>query len=188
MEKALRHAAKVQLVQAMLQGHSWRKAMHVAGIQVSRATAYRFRQAVLAQGEEALCEKRAGHPSKVRGAVRAWLEDYYQQHPRALGKAVQALLEDHCGVRISVTHLNRVRAALTGATRRGEKSARSVAGWGRQSPPVGCSSGIAPASNTGGGAPHPGGCISASPAGASHRQNATAIPADAALSRGVLAT
>ncbi len=123
MEEALRHAAKVQLVQAMLQGHSWRKAIQVAGIQVSRATAYRFRQVVLAQGEEALREKRAGHPSKVRGAARTWLEAYYQHHPRAPGKAVQALLEEQCGVRVSVTHLNRMRAALTGATRAGEKSA-----------------------------------------------------------------
>jgi hypothetical protein len=65
-------------------------------------------------------ERRQGHPSKVCGAVRTWLEDYYQQHHRALGKAVQALLEEQCGVRVSVTHLNRLRATLTGATRWGK--------------------------------------------------------------------
>ncbi len=51
------------------------------------------------------------------------------------------------GVRVRVTHLNRVRAALTRATRRGEKSARCVGGWGWWSPPVGRRSGIEPASN-----------------------------------------
>ena len=61
-----------------------------------------------------------GNASKVRGAVRTWLEAYYQHHPRASGKAVQALLEEQSGVRVSVTHLNRLRAVLLGATRTGE--------------------------------------------------------------------
>ncbi len=48
------------------------------------------------------------------------LEGYYQHHPHASGKVVQALLEERCGVRVSVTYLNRAQAALTRATRRGE--------------------------------------------------------------------
>jgi transposase len=119
--QATDHAvAKMQVGRAMLQGCSWQEAVQAAGVQMSRATAYRVRQRMLAHGEDALGERRQGHPTKVCGAVRTWLEGYYQQHPHAPGKAVQALLEGQCGRRVSVTHLDRVRAALTGATHRGK--------------------------------------------------------------------
>jgi transposase len=120
MQETAHDVAKIQVGRAMLQGCSWREAVQAAGVQMSRATAYRLRQRMLAHGEDALGERRQGHPTKVRGAVRIWLVGYYQQHPHAPGKAVQALLEGQCGMRVSVTHLNRVRAALTGATHRGK--------------------------------------------------------------------
>jgi hypothetical protein len=75
---------------------------------------------MLEGGAEAVHDRRQGHAVNVCGAVRTWLEGYYQQHSRAPGKAVQALLEERYGVRVSVTHLNRIRAALLGATRRGK--------------------------------------------------------------------
>jgi transposase len=112
--------AKREVGRAMLQGRSWREAVQTAGVQMSRATAYRLCQRMLTHGEDAIGERRQGQPTKVCGAIRAWLEGYYQQHSRAPGRAVQALLKAHAGVRISVTHLNRIRAALTRATRRGE--------------------------------------------------------------------
>lgn len=116
--------AKREVGRAMLQGRSWREAVQTAGVQMSRATAYRLRQRMLAHGEDAIGERRQGQPTKVCGAIRAWLEGYYQQHSQAPGRAVQALLEAHHGVRVSVTHLNRVRATLTGATRRGGEISR----------------------------------------------------------------
>ena len=66
--------AKTQVGRAMLQGHAWREAMQTAGLHMSRATAYR--QRMLAQGEDGTGERRQGHPSKVCGAVRTWLEGY----------------------------------------------------------------------------------------------------------------
>ncbi len=175
MQAADQDAANIQVGRAMLQGDSWREAVQAAGVQMSRATAYRLRQRVLVSGAESWYDGRQGHPSKVCGAVRTWLEDYYQHHPRAPGKVVQALLEEQSGVRVSVTHLNRVRAALTGTVRRGEKSARSVAGRGRWSPPVGRNPGNQPPSNVGGGPSHPGGCATAAPTGMGHRQDATIL-------------
>src|SRR5260221_10719117 len=64
----------------------------------------------------------AGAAAKLMGLSRRRfrLEGYYQHHPHASGKVVQALLEERCGVRGSVTYLNRAQAALTRATRRGE--------------------------------------------------------------------
>ena len=72
---AFDHAvAKREVGRAMLQGCSWREAVQAAGVQMSRATAYRLRQRMLAGGEEAVHDRRQGHASKVRGAVRTWLE------------------------------------------------------------------------------------------------------------------
>ncbi len=176
--------AKVQLVQAMLQGHSWQEARHVAGIQVSRATAYRLRQRVLSHGEDAVRDGRAGHPFKVCGAVRAWLEAYYQQHPRAPGSVVQALLEEQCSVRVSVTHLNRMRAALTGATRTGGKSVRCVAGRNGWAPQAFRSARDKPAPDLGGCPANAGGASDSSPTGTGHRPHAATLPADPALSGG----
>lgn len=184
MHVADQAVANMQVGRTMLQGYSWREAVQATGLQVSRATAYRQRQRLLAGGEAVWHDRRQGHATKVRGAVRTWLEAYYQHHPRASGKAVQALLEEQYGVRVSVTHLNRLRAALLGATRAGEKSARDLAGWGRWSPVVGRRSGIEPASNAGGDASHPGGRVRAAPTGAGHPQNQTAVSADSALSGG----
>lgn len=184
MEEADRAHAQAQVARAMLQGHSWRDAVHAVGIQMSRATAYRLRQRLLARGDDALRDRRQGQPTKVCGAVRAWLEGYYQDHPTATGKTVQALLEEQYGVRVSVTHLNRLRATLTGATRRGGKSARSVAGWGRWSPVAGGSRSVHIALDAGGGPADESKSRHASAARASHRQNAAAVSADAAVSGG----
>ena len=41
----------------------------------------------------------SGHPTKVHGAVRAWLEDSYQHHPRTPGSTVQARLEEQDAMR-----------------------------------------------------------------------------------------
>ncbi len=176
--------AKTQVGRAMLEGCSWREAVRAAGRQMSRATAYRLRQRMLAHGEGALGERRQGHASKVRGAIRTWLDGYYQQHPRAPGRAVQALLEARCGVRVSVTHLNRVRAVLTRATCRGEKSARDLAGWVRWSPVVGRSPGDASPPGAGDGLANEGGSVHTSSTGASHRPHTTVLPADPTVSGG----
>jgi hypothetical protein len=76
---------------------SWREAVQAAGVQMSRATAYRRRPRMLTGGEAAWHDIRQGHAVNVCGAVRTWLERYYQHHPHASGKAVQALLEERWG-------------------------------------------------------------------------------------------
>jgi transposase len=184
MQASDHSVAKAQVGYALLQGCSWREAVQAAGVQMSRATAYRQRQRLLAGGEADWHDRRQGHATKVRGAVRTWLEGYYQHHPRASGKAVQALLEEQYGVRVSVTHLNRLRAALLGATRAGEKSARDMAGWGWWTPVAGSNPGDNFALDTGGGPADKSRGRHISAARTDHRQDAAAIPVDVALSGG----
>ena len=57
-------AARLQLIESMVAGHSWQSAVAQSQLNVSRATAYRLRQ--LARDEEkaalAFLDDRHGHP------------------------------------------------------------------------------------------------------------------------------
>ncbi len=117
MEDDRRRAAKARLIVRMLHGHSWQEAAATAGLQTSRSATYRLLQKVRLQGEVALRDGRHGHPTKVRGSVREWLEAYCRGTPDTSGRAVQAALLDRFGFTMSVTHINRVRATL-GLSRR----------------------------------------------------------------------
>lgn len=126
MDAVQRHAAKGQLIAGMQRGQSWQEAAKEAGLQISQATAYRLLHRVRAEGEGALHDGRHGHASKLREPIREWLDGYCRASPACTSRTVQTALYERFGVRVSITHLNRVRAAL-GVSRHpqgvGEKSA-----------------------------------------------------------------
>ena len=96
MEETNLYTARVQVVEAMEQGLPWHEAAKRAGLQISQSTAYRLRQRMRQGGEQALREGRHGHPAKLRGEVRKWLEETCRQapshaeprDPNATGRAV----------------------------------------------------------------------------------------------------
>jgi transposase len=112
MEAAAYRAAKVQMVEHMLKGQPWHEAVAAVGLQISRSTAYHLLKRVRTEGEMALTDGRHGHPTKLRPPVRQWLEGYWQDRPGATCQEAQAALEDRFGVRVSQSHLSRVRATL----------------------------------------------------------------------------
>jgi transposase len=112
MEKEQHCAAKGQLVALMQAGHSWQEAVSLAGIQISRSAAYRLLQKVRAQGETGLQDGRHGHPAKLREPVLDFLKDSCQAAPDTPSHVLQRSLEEHFGIRVSVSHLNATRAAL----------------------------------------------------------------------------
>ena len=112
MDAAQRHAAKVQFIAGMQGGQSWQEAAQAAGLRVSQATAYRLLQRVRTDGEAALYDGRHGHASKLREPIRQWLEASCRASPACPSRTVQAVLYERFEVWISITHLNRVRAAL----------------------------------------------------------------------------
>lgn len=112
MDAAQRHAAKVQLIDKMKRGQSWQEATKAAGLQISQASAYRLLHRVRIEGEAALYDGRHGHVSKLREPIRRWLEAYCRASPASTSRTVQTALSERFGVWISITHLNRVRAAL----------------------------------------------------------------------------
>jgi len=125
MDKEEKQAAKRRMMELMQAGYRWREAATQAGIQASRSTAYRWWQAYRKLGERALQDGRHGHPTKARETALAWLESTEKQEPQMSSRVVQAQLKERFGLLISITHLNRLRAAhgrVQPAKREGKKS------------------------------------------------------------------
>jgi len=111
MEPEQRRAAKQQMLELMQAGVSWQEAARTTGIQTSRATAYRWKQEVRTRGEAALQDGRHGHPAKVLPPVLHWLESRCQETTLIASSQLRKELQEQLGVRLSISHLNEVRAA-----------------------------------------------------------------------------
>jgi hypothetical protein len=109
-----RRAAKGRLIAAMERGRPWCAVVRDMDDPppLRRSGAYRLLREVRARGDEALRDGRHGHPSKMRGPVRQWLAAYCRGTPDAAGATVQAALRERFGLDVSVSQINRVRAAL----------------------------------------------------------------------------
>jgi len=130
MDREAQRAAKAQLVAQMQAGQSWHEAVTSVGLQTSRATAYRLLRRIRIEGTEVLNDQRHGHPTKLRQPVRDWLAAFCRAAPEATGRTVQTALFEQFGLQVSVSQINRLRAAL--GVRRpvlgaGKKSAEQAA-------------------------------------------------------------
>ena len=112
MDRAARRSAKAQLVAEMLHGSSWQEAARSVGLQASRTTAYRLLHRVRTEGTGALDDQRHGHPAKLRTPVQHWLAEFCRAAPASSGRTVQAALFEQFGLQVSVSQVNRLRAAL----------------------------------------------------------------------------
>jgi transposase len=112
MEASQLYTARVQVVEAMEQGFSWHEAASRAGIKISQSMAYRLRQRMRQGGKQALPDGRHGHPAKLRGEVRMWLEQTCRQAPHTPSHEIQTQLAQQFSLQISVSQINRVRATL----------------------------------------------------------------------------
>lgn len=106
-----RQAAKREIVRQIEQGVSVREARVNSAVSMHRTTVYRLLKRVQREGERALIDGRHGHPVKLRGEILALVCEYCQANPCVSSSAVQRLLQERFGVSVSVSQLNRVRAA-----------------------------------------------------------------------------
>jgi transposase len=106
------YTARMQVVEAMERGLPWHEAAKRAGLQISQSTAYRLCQRMRQGGEQALREGRHGHPVKLRGEVRQWLEQTCRQAPSTPSHEIQTQLVQRFSLQVSVSQINRVRATL----------------------------------------------------------------------------
>ena len=102
MDREALRAAKAQMVAQMQAGQSWHEATTNAGLQTSRATAYRLLHRMCTEGVVALDDQRHGHPTKVRQPVRDWLGTFCRAAPASTGYSVQAALFEQFGLEVSV--------------------------------------------------------------------------------------
>lgn len=77
-----------------------------AGLQISQSTAYRLHQRMRQGGEQALQEGRHGHPIKLRGEVRTFLEETCRQPPNIPRHEVQTKLAERFALPVSVSQMN----------------------------------------------------------------------------------
>ncbi len=105
-------AAKATMVAFMDQGYPWHEAASMAGVVLSRATAYRLWLRSWREGPSFLDDGRHGHPSKLRDPIRHWLLDTCTQAPSTPSPLLQTMLAHTFGISVSVRQINRVRTAL----------------------------------------------------------------------------
>jgi len=112
VQRSQRQAAREQLITTMLEGHTFQEASQGSDVPLKRAMAYRLLHAVRTKGESALQDGRHGHPVKLRGTARTFLEEYCRQAPSTPSSVIQTLLQERFGLNISISQINRVRTAL----------------------------------------------------------------------------
>ena len=112
VERSQRQVAREQLITAMLEGRTFQEVSKGSDVPLKRAMAYRLLYAVRTKGESALQDGRHGHPVKLRGVARTFLEEYCRQAPSTPSSMIQTLLQERFGLSISTSQINRVRAAL----------------------------------------------------------------------------
>ncbi len=106
-----RQTARRELVRSVEEGMTTREAHRRCPVRMHRTTVYRLLKRVACEGKQALAERRHGHPAKLRGEVLTFLLDYCQSHAFAASCEVQRCVSERFGITVSVSQLNRVRAA-----------------------------------------------------------------------------
>jgi len=112
-----RQVAREQLVTALFEGRTFQEVSTEAPVPLKRAMAYRLLRAVRTKGTMALQDGRHGHPSKLRAEVRTFLAKHCQQAPHTSGRILQAALQERFHLSVSISQINRFRAALGGNLR-----------------------------------------------------------------------
>jgi transposase len=112
--------ARLQLLEYMFAGQSWQAAVSQSGLHISRSSAYRLRKLARDEDKAALVflDDRHGHPYKLKKAVCMWMVEFCTNTPQVASSRVQAELKSTFGLAVSVSQINRARAAY-GVTRQG---------------------------------------------------------------------
>jgi len=106
-----REAACREIVRDVEHGMTVTQARRRCSVSMHRSPAYRLLKRVEREGEDALVERRHGQPIKLRGEVLAFVLDYCQGRASAASCEVQRCISEQFGIAVSISQLNRVRAA-----------------------------------------------------------------------------
>lgn len=98
-----REAACREIVRDVEHGMTVTQARRRCSVSMHRSTAYRLPKRVEREGEDALVERRHGHPIKLRGEVLAFVLDYCQGRASAASCEVQRCISEQFGIAVSVS-------------------------------------------------------------------------------------
>ena len=104
-------STRQELVRQVEHGATASEARRRCPVPMHRTTVYRLLKRVEREGALAFVERRHGHPIKLRGEVLTFVLDYCQSHVSAASHEIQRLVAERFGLSVSVSQLNRVRAA-----------------------------------------------------------------------------
>ena len=110
-QRQARRSARPELVRQVELGATASEARRRCPVPMHRTTVYRLLKRVGQEGEQAFSERRHGHPVKLRGEVLTWLLDYCQSHASVSSSELQHLIAERFNLSVSVSQLNRARAA-----------------------------------------------------------------------------
>ena len=106
-----RREARLELVRQVVLGAAVSEAGRRCSVPMHRSTVYRLLKRVECEGEHALVERRHGHPVKLRGEVLTCVLDYCHSHGSVASHEVQRMVAERFSLSVSISQLNRVRAA-----------------------------------------------------------------------------
>jgi transposase len=110
-QRQARRLARQEIVHQVAQGMTASEARKRCPVPMHRTTVYRLLKRVQCEGEQACIERRHGHPIKLSGEVLTFVLDYCQNHMYAASREVQHLVAERFSLSVSISQLNRVRAA-----------------------------------------------------------------------------
>jgi transposase len=110
-QRQTRRSARQELVRQVELGATASEARRRCPVPMHRTTVYRLLKRVGQEGKQAFSERRHGHPVKLRGEVLTWLLEYCQSHASVSSSELQHLIAERFNLSVSVSQLNRVRAA-----------------------------------------------------------------------------
>jgi transposase len=120
-----RHAAKQQILADLQAGYLVPETHQRAPLPFHLTTIYRLRQRLQTDPLTAGRDGRHGHPIKLRGEARQWVLTFCRDAPQTASHVVQAALHERFGLLVSISQLNRFRAAYGISSRRRGKKAGS---------------------------------------------------------------
>lgn len=106
-----REFVRREIVRHVEQGMTATEARRCCPVPMHRSTVCRLLKRVEREGEHAFVERRHGHPIKLRGEVLTCVLYDCQNHASAASREVQHVVAERFGLAVSISQLNRVRAA-----------------------------------------------------------------------------
>jgi transposase len=110
-QRQARQMARQEIVRQVELGATVAEAQRRCSIPMHRTTVYRLLKRVEREGEQVYAERRHGYPVKLRGEVLTFVLEYCQNHASVASCEVQRQVSERFNLSVSVSQLNRVRAA-----------------------------------------------------------------------------